>query len=51
MEIDLAPYEESVIMVTGQPGGGWIYEAEVVEKADPILAVVAREVFKPRSAS
>jgi hypothetical protein len=44
-EIDLAEYEDSAIMVEGTPSGAWIYEAEIVDKAGPILTEVVQKVF------
>lgn len=44
-EIDLTEYEDSAIMVEGTPSGDWIYEAEVVDKAGPILTEVVQRVF------
>jgi hypothetical protein len=45
-EIDLVPYEGSILKVLGQFRDGWVYSAMVVEQvADSILAIVARQVF------
>jgi hypothetical protein len=45
-EIDLAPYEGSILKVLGQYRDGWVYSAMVVEEVpDSILAIVARQVF------
>ena len=45
-ELDMTEYEGSAIMVRGHDGGGWIYSAEIVDKAGPILTAVVREVFR-----
>lgn len=44
-EIDLTEYEDSAIMVEGTPSAEWIYEAEIVDKAGPILTEVVQKVF------
>lgn len=47
-EIDLAEYEGRAIMVTGvlPEHKGWLYEANVVDQAQPILTEVVKETFK-----
>lgn len=50
-ELDLTKYEGSAIMVEGHNGGGWIYSAEVVDKAGPILTAVVQQVFGQESKS
>ncbi len=44
-ELDLSEYEGKAIMVRGHDGGGWIYSAEVVDQAGPILTAVVWKVF------
>jgi hypothetical protein len=45
-ELDLAKYEGSAIMIRGRDaGGGWIYSAEVIDQAGPILTAVVQKVF------
>lgn len=44
-EIDLTEHEDSAIMVEGTPSGEWIYEAEIVDKAGPILTEMVQKVF------
>jgi len=44
-ELDLTEYEGQAIMVRGHDGGGWIYSAEVIDRAGPILTAVVRRVF------
>jgi hypothetical protein len=44
-ELDLAEYEGKAIMVRGHDGGGWIYSAEVIDQAGPILTAVVQRVF------
>jgi hypothetical protein len=44
-EIDLTKYEGQAIMVRGHDGGGWIYSAEVIDQAGPILTAVVQQVF------
>ncbi|HWP49008.1 MAG TPA: hypothetical protein VNM22_17765 [Candidatus Limnocylindrales bacterium] len=48
-ELDLTPYEGSAIMVQGHGGGGWIYAAQIIDKAGPILTAVVKRVFGPDS--
>jgi hypothetical protein len=45
-EIALAPYEGAVLVVRGHDGGGWIYGAEIVEHAGPVLTPLV-EGFYP----
>jgi hypothetical protein len=45
-ELRLEDYEGSVIMVwTKGSGGGWLYDARIVDQAGPILTAVALRVF------
>jgi hypothetical protein len=44
-ELDMRPYEASVILVHGNYEGGWIYSAEVVDAAGPLLGLIAEHVF------
>ena len=49
-EINLAEYEGRAIMVTGvlPERKGWLYEANVIDQAGPILTEVVKETFGPR---
>jgi hypothetical protein len=44
-EIDLTKHEGSVVMVGGHFGGDWIYSAQIVEQAGPILSTVVTRLF------
>ena len=45
-ELTLEDYEGSVIMVWRQgSGGGWLYDARVVDQAGPILTALALRIF------
>jgi len=44
-EIDLVSYEGRVIVVRGHDGGGWIYEAEIVESGGPLLTSLVEWVY------
>ena len=44
-EIRLDMYEGKAIMVRGHSSGGWIYSAEVIDEAGPILTAVVQQVF------
>jgi hypothetical protein len=44
-ELHLTGYEGQAMMVRGHDGGGWIYSAEVIDQAGPILTAVVRRVF------
>ena len=44
-ELNLTEYEGQAIMVRGHDGGGWIYSAEVIDVAGPILTAVVQQVF------
>jgi hypothetical protein len=48
-EIDLREYEGSAILVRGRDGGGWVYEAEVIDQGGPLLAEIAEQVFRPET--
>lgn len=45
-EIDLSDYEGSAILVHGHDGGGWIYEAEVIDRGGPLLTEIAEQAFR-----
>jgi hypothetical protein len=46
-EINLSEYEGKAIMVTGAlpEHKGWLYEANVIDQAGPILSEVVKEIF------
>lgn len=44
-EIDLSPYEGKALMVQGQEGSDWLYSAEVIDEAEPILTAVVQHIF------
>ncbi len=46
-EINLAEYEDKAIMVTGvlPEHRGWLYEANVIDQAGPILSEIVKETF------
>jgi hypothetical protein len=44
-ELDLGDHEGSAIMVAGHDQGEWIYSAEVIDQAGPILTAVVKKVF------
>ncbi len=46
--IDLAEYEGKAVMVTGvlPEHRGWLYEANVIDQAGPVLTEVVKELFK-----
>jgi hypothetical protein len=46
-EIDLQDYEGMMLVVRGHDGGGWIYEAEIVEQGGPLLTALAQRVYRP----
>jgi hypothetical protein len=43
-EIDLTPYEGRAIMVRGFDLGAWIYAAEIIDTAGPILTAVVERL-------
>jgi hypothetical protein len=43
--LDISPYEGNAIVVRGYDSGGWIYSAEVIDEAGPILTAVVLRVF------
>ncbi|OPX76255.1 MAG: hypothetical protein A4E44_00784 [Methanosaeta sp. PtaB.Bin018] len=49
-EIDLAEYEGRAIMATGvlPERKGWLYEANVIDQAGPILTELVKETFGSR---
>lgn len=44
-ELNLTAYEGAAIMVSGRPNGDWLFSAEVLDHAGPILTAVALKVF------
>ena len=48
--IDLSPYEGQVVRVRGHDGGQWIYSAEVVGPANPLVTAVITNVLGQESA-
>lgn len=44
-ELDLTEYEGKAIMVRGHSSGGWIYSAEVIDQAGPILTAAVQQIF------
>jgi hypothetical protein len=44
-EISVRKHEGKVIMVKGSIDGGWIYSAEVIDLAGPILSALVLKVF------
>ena len=44
-EISVKKHEGKAIMVAGRSGGGWIYSAELIETAGPILSALVQKVF------
>ena len=49
-EIDLKKHESKVILVRGRYGGGWIYSAEIIDLAGPILSALVQKVFSKDNA-
>jgi hypothetical protein len=49
-EIDLKKHEGKAIMVRGRYGGGWIYSAEIIDLAGPILSALVQKVFSKDNA-
>jgi hypothetical protein len=48
-EIDLTPYEGSILRVLGNDENGWIHSASIAEQVrDSILSTVTRQVFADR---
>ena len=45
-EIDLQPYEGMSLVVHGHDGGGWIYEAEIVEQGGPLFTALVQQVYR-----
>lgn len=48
-EIGLAEYEGKAIMVRGHASGDWVYSAEIIDQAGPILTAVVEKAFKRRT--
>ncbi len=45
-EFDLSKYEGQAVMVSGHGGGGgWVYDARIVDAAGPILTFLVLEKF------
>lgn len=45
--LNLAGFEGQALLVTGQLRDDWVYQAQVVEQAGPILTLVAGRMFAP----
>jgi hypothetical protein len=44
-ELNLEKYEGKAVMVHGYDGGGWIYQAAVVDTGGPLVTTLALKVF------
>jgi hypothetical protein len=44
-EISVKKHEGKAIMVEGRSSGDWIYSAELIETAGPILSALVQKVF------
>jgi hypothetical protein len=44
-ELDLAEYEGIAILITGHGDSGWVYSAEIIDQATPIVTELVRSVF------
>ena len=44
-EIDLKKHEGKAIMVVGRCSGDWIYSAEIIDLASPIVTALVKKVF------
>jgi hypothetical protein len=44
-ELTLEKYEGKAVMVQGHGGGGWIYQAAVVDSGGPLVTALAMKVF------
>lgn len=46
-ELDLSKYEGRAIMVRGSlpEYNGWLYEAQIIDEASPILTAVVNKIF------
>lgn len=44
-ELNLSEYEGCAIAVQGHDGGGWIYQATVIDKGGPIVTALVQQVF------
>jgi methylaspartate ammonia-lyase len=45
VEMDICKYEGMAIAVKGYGGGDWVYSAEIIDQAGPIVAVLLAKVF------
>jgi hypothetical protein len=45
-EISVKTQEGKAIMVEGRSSGGWIYSAELIDTAGPILSALVQKVFR-----
>lgn len=44
-ELNLKEYEGKVVMTKGYYSGDWIYSAEIIDQAGPILSLLIKKVF------
>lgn len=48
-ELNLREYEGSAIMVQGHLDSGWLYSAQIIDSAGPILTKVVNHLFSQES--
>lgn len=44
-EINLAEYEREAILIQGRESGEWIYSAELIDEAGPILTLLVQQLL------
>jgi hypothetical protein len=44
-ELHLSEYEDQVLLVRGVADGNWIWSAEIVEVAGPIMSMLVKHLF------
>lgn len=44
-EINLAEYEGEAILIQGRESGEWIYSAELIDEAGPILTLLVQQLL------
>lgn len=48
-EINLAEYEGEAILIQGRESGEWIYSAELIDEAGPILTLLVQKLLTDKN--
>lgn len=45
-ELDLSEHEGQTLMVKGEEGGEWLWSAEIIDEAGPILTAIVQKLYQ-----